>query len=122
MTIQSILPISIFTLSLLAAHTASAACPNGRCGTSSGFGFGGSTVTYMKGKKINASAKPAISSVSGSSITLGSKTYKTDANTKVYINGNAGSLERLQKGMRAKVDASLLQPSVARTISATARR
>lgn len=104
---------SVAALSLSAAHTASAACPNGRCGGST------KALTFMKGKTINASAQPAIASVSGSSITLDSKTYKTDANTKVYINGNAASLERLQKGMRAKVDASLLEPSLARTISAS---
>lgn len=108
---------AIVSVSLLAAHSASAQCRNGQCSRMGG--NTGPTVTYMKGKTIKANAQPAIASVSGNSITLDSKTYRTDANTKVYINGNAASLERLQQGMRAKVDASLLQPSVARTISAS---
>jgi hypothetical protein len=47
-----------------------------------------------------------------------SKTYQVDAGTKVSVNGNSTGVERLQAGMRVTVTASLLKPSVARTIVA----
>lgn len=109
---------SIFSLSLLATHPASAQCPNGGCAKA--------TVTYLKGTKVNAAIQTAITGVSDSSITVAeskaAKTYQTDANTRVLINGNNASLERLTAGMRVTVDASLLKPTLARTISATASK
>ncbi len=112
-----LLPIAI--ISLFTAHTAPAGCPNGNCPRSGGITIGGGPmVTYLKGKDIDGSARPAISSVSGNSITVGSKTYQTDGSTLIFVNGQQVQIGKLQKGMRASVKTSSLKPTVARSITA----
>jgi len=113
--------LKIIGLVIFSAHTALGACPNGRCPNSSG--NSGPVVTYLKGSNTNANTLSPITEVSGDSITVthskSAKTYKTDKLTQIFINGNAASLPRLNKGMLVKVDPSLIQPGVARVITAT---
>lgn len=76
-----------------------------------------------KGKKIDAGTKTSIANVAGSSVTIskdkGTATYQVDSSTRIFVNGNAASVERLAKGMRVTVDASALKPTLARAITAT---
>lgn len=109
----------LLILSLFAAHAASAACPNGNCSRSSATIGGSNTISYMKGKNIDGSARPTISDVAGSSITVKSKAYQIDANTLIFVNGKQAGKEQLQKGMRATVKTSALKPTLASTITAT---
>ena len=114
------LPIAI--ISLLAAHTASAGCPNGNCPRSTGISIGGgSTVTYMKGKNIDGSARTAISNVSGNAVTVGSKTYQTDGDTLIFLDGQQVKIGQLKKGMSASVKTGSLKPTVARSITVVTR-
>lgn len=76
-----------------------------------------------KGKKIDAGVKTSIASVAGNAVTISkdqtTATYLTDSNTRIFINGNAASVERLAKGMRVVVETSSLKPKLARAITAT---
>ena len=127
LTISSFMKISfslkIIGLVIFSAHTALGACPNGRCSASISGSGSGPVVTYLKGSNTNATTLNPITEVSGDSITVtqskSAKTYKTDKLTQIFINGNAASLPRLNKGMLVKVDPSLIQPGVARVITAT---
>ena len=114
-----LLPVALFTL--LAAHTASAGCPNGNCPRSGGISGGGNMMTFMKGKNIDGSSRTAISNVSGNAITVGAKTYQTDGNTLIFVDGQQVKIDQLQKGMRVSVKASSLKPTVASTITAVTR-
>lgn len=107
-------------LSIVSA-TAGAACPN--CPNSSAASGGGVSISYLKaGKPVDARVKTAITKVEGNTVTVNdaktSTTYRVDAGTKVFVNGNSTGVERLQAGMRVVVSASLIQPTVARTIVA----
>ena len=112
-------PIAI--LSLLAAQTASAGCPNGNCPRSSGIFSGGTTMTFMKGKNIDSSARTAISNVSGNAVTVGAKTYQTDGDTLIFVDGQQVKIGQLKKGMHVSVKASSLKPTVASSITAVTR-
>lgn len=115
-----LLPVAILTL--LAAHTAMAGCPNGNCPRSGGIGIGGGNMmTFMKGKNIDGSARTAISNISGNAVTVGAKTYQTDGNTLIFVNGQQVKIDQLQKGMRVSVKSSSLKPTVASTITAVTR-
>lgn len=76
-----------------------------------------------KGKKIDAGVKTSIASVVGNAVTISkdqkTATYQTDRTTRIFIDGNAASVERLAKGMRVVVEASSLKPQLARAITAT---
>ncbi len=114
-----LLPVAILTL--LAAHTASAGCPNGNCQRSGGISGGGNMMTFMKGKNIDGSARTAISNISGNAVTVGAKTYQTDGDTLIFVNGQQVKIGQLQKGMRVSVKSSSLKPTVASTITAVTR-
>lgn len=109
-----LLPIAL--LCIFAAQTAVAGCPNSTCGRSCG---ASAIMPYFKGKTINGSARPTISNVAGNAITLGSKTYQTDGNTLMFVDGKQVNVAQLKAGMKATVKASLLKPTVASSITAT---
>jgi hypothetical protein len=110
------LPILAVLLSVLTTATVSAQCSSCQNPARPG-------VAYVKAfKPVDARIQTAITDVNGNSVTVSeaktSKTYQVDAGTKVSVNGNSTGVERLQAGMRVTVTASLLKPSVARTIVA----
>jgi hypothetical protein len=120
-----------FILSIVSV-AAGAACPNAQknCPNSSPANAGGCSanaggggISYLKaGKPVDARTKTAITNVAGNAVTVNdaktSKTYLVDAGTRVFVNGNSTGVERLQAGMKVVVSASLIQPTVARTIVA----